>query len=252
MKGMRFGFALALCVASVGSVAAQPVDTDVRLGRATGVSTYVHRPEGANCVGAAVIYDTTHTSNQGAEVTPVANGAACSLGDKIVLGGTNRFICSIEVEFFTLAAATPFDATMRLYTDCSTSGAANSPCGNGTGTLIPGSTVTVTGITPPGVLGTIFSVVFPYGNLDLSGEVDNTISVSITPSRSDVLWRINETPTTGSIPAGEPATSFVERCGSTGTNNGCSRNFGVNNNFAIRILGEAASPVELLDIEVER
>ena len=39
----------------------------------------------------------------------------------------------------------------------------------------------------------------------------------------------------GSIPAGEPATSVVERCGSTATNNGCSRNFGVNNNFSIKI-----------------
>jgi hypothetical protein len=207
--------------------------------------------KGVNCAGAAVIYDTTHASNQGAEVAPTANGAACSLADKIVLGGTNRFICQIQIELFVLASTTPFAATMSLFTDCTSSGAANSPCGNGTGTLIPGSTVTVTGITPPVALGTIFTVSFPYGNLDLSGEADNTISVRLNPSRNDVFWRINETPTVGAIPAGEPATSFVERCGSTGTNNGCSRNFGVNNNFAINILAEATSPVELIDVTVE-
>ncbi len=42
----------------------------------------------------------------------------------------------------------------------------------------------------------------------------------------------------GSLPPGEPATSFVERCGSAAANNGCQRNFGVNNNFALTIEAE--------------
>lgn len=245
---MRTLLSTILCLVSPLAAIAQ-VDT-VR-SAVNAESSGLVQPRGANCVGSAIIYDTTHASTQGAEVAPTANGAACSLADKIVLGGTNRFICSIDIELFTLTSTTPFDATMSLFTDCTTSGAGNTPCGNGPGTLIPGTTVTVTGITPPGVLGTIFTVSFPYGNVDLSGETDNTISVRLNPSRNDVFWRINETPTVGAIPAGEPATSFVERCGSVAANNGCSRNFGVNNNFAITIRAEAAAPVTLLDMSIE-
>ena len=245
---MRTLLSTVLCLVSPLAALAQG---EVIRSAASAQSSGLVLPRGANCVGSAIIYDTTHASNQGAEVAPVANGAACSLADKIVLGGTNRFICSIDVELFVLAATTPFDATMTLFTDCTTSGAGNSPCGNGPGTLIPGTTVTVTGITPPGTLGTIFTVSFPYGNVDLSGEVDNTISVRLNPSRSDVFWRIGETPSVGAIPAGEPATSFVERCGSVAANNGCSRNFGINNNFAITIRAESAAPVELLHMSIE-
>jgi hypothetical protein len=206
-------------------------------------------PHGGSCAGASIIYDTTHASNQGAEITAAANGAATSMSDKIVLGGTNRFVCEIVIEVFTLASVVPFDLTMSLFTDCTTNGAANSPCGNGTGTQIPLSTVTVTGVTPP-ALGVLFAVTFPYPNLDLTSEADNTISVSLNASRNDVFWRINETPVVGSIPAGEPATSFVERCGSTAANNGCSRNFGVNNNFAITMNAQP-TPVELTHFDIE-
>ncbi len=246
---MRAALSTALCLFSLTAVAHAQGET---MGSAISPqSSGLILPRGANCVGSSIIYDTTHVATQGAEVAPVANGAACSLADKIVLGGSNRFICSIDVDLFVLASTAPFDATMTLFTDCTSSGAANSACGNGTGTLIPGTTVTVTGITPPGTLGTIFTVSFPYGNVDLSSEVDNTISVRLNPSRSDVFWRIGETPTTGSIPAGEPGTSFVERCGSIGANNGCSRNFGVNNNFAITIRAESAAPVGLMEMSIE-
>jgi hypothetical protein len=205
---------------------------------------------GSPCSGATVIYDTTHASNQGAEIAAAANGPATSLADLIVLGGTDRFVCAVQVDLFTLTDNSPFDATMTVFTDCTTNGAANSPCGNGPGTLIANSTSTLTGLQGPSV-GTIFTVEFPFDPpVDLSGEVDNTISVRINPSRSNVLWRIGETPTVGSIPAGEPATSFVQRCGSVGTNNGCSRNFGVNNNFAIQIMA-MTTPVELLEWSID-
>jgi hypothetical protein len=206
---------------------------------------------GASCAGAATIYDTTHASTQGAEIAPTANGAATRLADKIVLAGTARFVCEVQVEMFTLAAATPFDLTLSMFTDCTTSGAGGSACGTGPGTLIPGSTLTFTNITPPATLGTIFTVTFSYTTpVDLSAEADNTISVALNPSRNDVFWRIGETPTVGAIPAGEPTTSFVERCGSVGTNNGCSRNFGVNNNFAMVIRAET-TPVELETFSIE-
>lgn len=249
---MRALLATVLCLFSLSAVAQAQNDTVRSAVSAQHSGLVLPRDvSGANCAGSAIIYDTTHVSTQGAEVAPTANGPACSLADKIVLGGTNRFICSIDVELFVLAATTPFDATLSLFTDCTSSGAAASGCGTGPGTLIPGSTVTVTGITPPVALGTIFTVSFPYGNVDLSGEADNTISVRLNPSRNDVFWRIGETPTTGTIPTGEPATSVVERCGSTGTNNGCTRNFGVSNNFAITIRAEAAAPVGLLDMSIE-
>ncbi len=202
------------------------------------------------CSGATTIYNTTHASTQGAEITAAANGPATGMADLIVLGGTDRFVCEVQVEVFVLASTAPFDLTMDFFTACTTSGVGNTPCGNGPGTLIPLSTVTVTGITPPPVLGTIFSVIFPYPNVDLGGEADNTISVALHSSRGDTFWRINETPVVGSLPAGEPATSFVERCGSAAANNGCARNFGVNNNFAIQILANT-TPVSLQSYSVE-
>ena len=177
-----------------------------------------------------IIYDTTHTSLQGVEISNAANGPATQMGDLITLGGTNRFISSVTIDVFTLASVAPFNLTMKFYTDCSTSGAANSPCGNGTGTLIPGSTVTVSNITPP-ALGTGFTVTFLYpGGLNLTTEVDNTVSVSVNASRTDVFWDIDEAPVTGS------STAVVERCGSVGVNNGCTRNFGIQNNFAMTII----------------
>ncbi len=198
-----------------------------------------------NCpVGASVIYDTTHASNQGAEISSAANGTATCMGDKIVTIDHTLPVCEISVDLFTLAATTPFDLTLEIYTDCSTNGTGNSPCGNGTGTLIPSSTTTVTGITPA-ALGTIFTVVFPVNNASLATETDDTITVKLNASRSDVFWRLGETPSVGAQPAGEPGTSFVERCGSTAANNGCSRNFGITNNFAMTIRGAPAVNADL-------
>ncbi|MBP7625049.1 MAG: hypothetical protein KA763_13865, partial [Xanthomonadales bacterium] len=97
----------------------------------------------SNCpVGATVIYDTSRASNQGAEIATAANGAATCLGDKVVVIDHTRPVCEISLDLFTLVSTAPFDVTLEIYTDCSTSGAANSPCGNGTGTLIPSSTTT--------------------------------------------------------------------------------------------------------------
>ena len=217
------------------------------LATASNISNFVYSNDPLGTCTGSVVYDTTHAGTQGAEISSAANGPATSLGDLITLAGTDRFVCEILVEVFTLVATTPFDLTMTLWTDCTTNGTGNTPCGNGPGTLFPSSTVTVTGITPPG-LGTIFGVSFPYPNVNLSGEADNTITVSLNASRSDVFWRIGETVTTGSQP--DAGTSFVQRCGSVATNNGCSRNFGVINNFAITI--EAmTTPVSLQSFEVE-
>ncbi|MBK9969057.1 MAG: hypothetical protein IPP07_31230 [Holophagales bacterium] len=205
----------------------------------------------ANCAGAVTIYDTTHASTSGAEITSTTNGAATSMADKIVLGGTARFACEVQVELFSLVSTAPFDLTLSMFTDCTSSGAAASACGTGPGTLIPGSTATLTNVTPPATLGVVFTVTFSYPTpVDLSAEADNTISVALNASRNDVYWRINETPAVGAIPAGEPATSFVERCGSTAANNGCSRNFGVNNNFALLVRAET-TPVGLETFSVE-
>ncbi len=228
------------CLWAQGPTDATATATNLTSGVVFGVGT---------CSGATTIYNTTHASNQGAEITATGNGPATSMGDLITLGATDRFVCEVQIEVFTLAAVTPFDLTMNFYTDCSTSGAGNSPCGNGVGTLIPASTVTVTGIVPP-ALGAIFTVIFPYPNVDLGGEADNTISVSVNASRNDVFWRIGETPVVGSQPTGEPPTSFVERCGSVGANNGCQRNFGITNNFAIQMLANT-TPVALQSFGVE-
>lgn len=243
---MRKSVAALLLLAPVCAWAQSPTDSVQAVTDPT-PSGFVFGAGG--CAGATTIYDTTHAATQGAEIAPTANGAATSLADRIVLAGTDRFLCEVRVDMFVLTDISNFDLTMNLFTDCTTSGVANSPCGNGTGTLIPGSTVTVTGIVPP-ALGTIFTVVFPYPNLDLGGEGDNTISVSLNPSRNNVLWRIGETPVIGSQPAGDPPTSVVERCGSVGTNNGCSRNFGVTNNFAMQILANT-TPVSLQSYSVE-
>ncbi|HQW80977.1 MAG TPA: hypothetical protein PLQ74_03825 [Pseudomonadota bacterium] len=234
--GAAFGLAL-----SVVAVPVSAQDAVESLFHALNAPTSLIVRGSSSCpASASVIYDTTHASLQGAEITAAANGAATCMGDNVVTIDHTLPVCEIVVDVFTLAAITPFDLTLEIFTDCTTSGTAGSACGTGSGTLIASSTTTVTGITPP-PLGTIFSVVFPVNNASLATEVDNTISVKINASRSDVYWRLDETPAVGSIPAGEPATSVVQRCGSAGANNGCARSFGVNNNFAMTIRGAPLS-----------
>jgi hypothetical protein len=132
----------------------------------------------------ATIYDTNRTGTSGAEITTAANGPATSMGDAIVLAGSERFVQSITVDVFNLASAAPYDLTISIYTDCSTGGTAAGPCGNGAGTLIPGSVITQT--VTPGPLGFFYQVTFNYNSLDLSSEVDNIIAVMLNASRNDV------------------------------------------------------------------
>mgnify|MGYP006382308141 FL=1 len=184
--------------------------------------------------GQEVIYKTTHAGTTYDEITPTANGPAFQMGDSIVIVWTARYLNSITVDLFNLNDATPFSVTMTLYSDCPTVTGAGA-CGSGIGTLIPGSSVTVNVTAPPATLGTVFEVVFPYSGLDLSGQTDNGITVMINASRANVFWILGETPTIGSMPAGETGFGFATRCGSSGTNNGCARNFGIANNFAMTI-----------------
>jgi hypothetical protein len=214
----------------VGTATAQ--DDSSLLRSATGQSATVIGVRGGTCPTVpTVIYNTTRTSTQGAEITAAANGAATCMGDLVTLAALpERSLCEVEVDLFTLAAITPFDLTLNVYTACSSSGVAGETCGSGPGALL--TTVNVPGITPPAALGTIFTVVIPVNNVDISGDPDSTLSFSLNASRNDVFWRLGETPTVGSQPAGEVATSVVERCGSVAANNGCTRNFGIVNNFA--------------------
>ncbi len=238
---------LAGLLLALGSVAAQGQGLIDSVAFATGISPGQQTPAGGACAAATTIYNTTHAANTGVEITSAANGPATCMGDKIVLAAGPRALCDIQIEVFNLASGAPFQLTMELYTDCTTSGATGA-CGTGTGVLIPGSTRTIT-VTPTVAIGTLFPVSFNYSGVDLTSEVDNTITVKLNASRNDVFWRFNEMPVVGTLPAGEPATSFVERCGSTAGNNGCSRAFGgtplPNNNFAIQIRGQAPAAADL-------
>ena len=187
--------------------------------------------------GQVTVYDTTHASNNGVEITATANGPATKMGDAIVLAGTQRLLNLITADMVTITDVTPFTVTMTLYTDCSSVTGAGA-CGSGVGIIIPGSSVTVS-VTPPAIAGTQFTVDFPYASLDLSSETYNTITVMINASRNNVLWRIGETPVIGAMPAGEAGTGVVTRCGSTQPDNGCFRNFNTNNNFAMKITASA-------------
>ncbi len=183
-----------------------------------------------------VIYDTTHAGTSGVEISNTANGPATSMGDAVVLAGTQRYLNSIVANIFTITAVTPFTVTMTLYTDCP-SVTGSGACGSGAGTLIAGSSVTVS-VTPT-ALGIPVDVVFPYSSLNLSSETDNTITVMINASRTDVYWTLGETPVIGAMPAGETGLGFATRCGSVGSNNGCARNFSIANNFAMTINASA-------------
>lgn len=185
-----------------------------------------------------IIYQTTVVGTSGAEIAPTANGAACSMGDAIVMAGTNRALTSISGRFFNLVALTPYTMTMSVFTQCPTS-SATAACGT-LGTIIPGATSTVT-VTPTGTVGTVYTVTFPFSNIDLSAETDNTITVMVTVSRNDVYWVLGETPTIGAMPAGETGLGFATRCGSTAANNGCARNFGIANNFSMTVSAASLS-----------
>ena len=188
--------------------------------------------------GEAVIYNTSKVGSSGAEISATANGAATSMGDAIVLSRTERYLKSITARLFSLVATTPYTVTMSLYTNCPTVTGAGA-CGSGVGTLIAGSSVTVS-VTPSATVGIPQDVVFNYPDLNLTGETDNTITVMINASRNNVLWIFGEKPTVGAMPAGETGLGVLTRCGSTGTNNGCTRNFGVDNNFQMRVVAVSA------------
>ncbi len=165
-------------------------------------------------------------SGGGASITSLANGAAASMGDIIILGGTSRLVNNVRVAVGSIGSLAPFDLTLNIYSDCSTNGSANSPCGNGTGTLL--ATQTLTGLVLPSAF-TYYFVDFSFSNLDLSGEVDNTISVVLNTTNPDVIWPVDCNPGIGS------STPFATRCGSVAANNGCGRNFATTNAFYIEI-----------------
>lgn len=192
--------------------------------------------------GETVVYNTSKVGSTGAEITATANGAATSMGDAIVLSRTERYLKSITARLFSLVVTTPYTVTMSLYTNCPTVAGAGA-CGSGVGTLIAGSSVTVS-VTPSTTVGIPQDVVFNYPDLNLTGETDNTITVMINASRNNVLWVFGEKPTVGAMPAGETGLGVVTRCGSTGTNNGCARAFGVDNNFQMKVLA-ASSPLSV-------
>ncbi|PKA83687.1 putative secreted protein (Por secretion system target) [Ulvibacter sp. MAR_2010_11] len=192
----------------------------------------------------ATIYDTTHASNQGVEITTATGGVNHSMGDAIVLASTERQLTSITLDLFNLASAANYNLTVRIYTACPSNGLAGSACGTGPGVLVPGSTQTVN-ITP-GTLGFLYTrtINFPTP-VNLTSEVDNTITVMLTASRTDVFWVLGETPVVGAMPAGEVGNGFVTRCGSATNNNGCSRNFGIANNFAMTLVASGPPPNDL-------
>ncbi len=188
--------------------------------------------------GGLVIYNTTGISSTGMEVTSTANGAATQMGDAIVLSGTARYLRSITANFFSLVVSTPYTLTMSLYTDCPTVTGAG-VCGSGTGTLFPFSSPVTVNVTPTAI-GASQDVVFPFADLDLSSETDNTLTVMINASRNSAIWTIGEKPTIGAMPAGQTGFGAVTRCGSTGTNNGCGRNFNIDNNARMKIVAASA------------
>ncbi|WP_258455051.1 HYR domain-containing protein, partial [Aequorivita sp. CIP111184] len=235
MKKITLFFILVLFATHFAEAQEERLATGIRDARITHV-------QNAQSRALTTIYETDHTGATGAEITAAANGSNTSMADAIVLAGTNRILQTVTVDVFNLASAANYNLTLRIYTDCTTNGASGA-CGSGPGTLVAASSVTQN--VTPGPLGFIYSVTFTLPNVNLYSELDNTISVSLNASRSDVFWVLNENPLIGSQPAGEPALSVVQRCGSSVANNGCARSFGIINNFAMTLEAEAIPPNDL-------
>ncbi|WP_415501347.1 HYR domain-containing protein, partial [Aequorivita lipolytica] len=233
MKRITLFFILMLCATFFAEAQEERLATGIRDARTAQVQNTQSR-------ALTTIYETDHLGANGVEISSAANGPNTSMADAIVLAGTNRILQTVTVDVFNLTSAAPYDLNLRIYTDCSTNGPSGA-CGSGLGVLVSSSTVTVA----PGPLGFIYSVVFTLPNVNLYPETDNNISVSLNSSRPDVYWILNESPVIGSQPAGEPANSIVQRCGSSLTNNGCARNFGLINNFSLKLEAEAAPPNDL-------
>ncbi len=234
MKKITFFCAFWCFILSMVTHAQQETLVSIPHGNSTVKATNTTEPQN---MALSTIYDTSRTSTSGVEITPVANGPATSMGDAIVLAGSARFVKSVTIDLFNLVSAAPYNLTISMYTDCTSAGTAAGPCGTGAGVLIPGSVLTQT--VTPGPLGFIYQHTFNYASLNLSSEVDNTITVMINASRSDVFWRYGDNVTVGAQPAGEPALSVSTRCGSSIANNGCARNFGIQNNFTMTIVADS-------------
>ncbi len=197
----------------------------------------------------SVVYDTTHSQITSIEITPTANGIGCSLGDAVKLGGTDRMITAIDVDLHITTDTSPFTMVMNVYSDCPTNGGA-SDCGGGIGTLM-GSYFKE--ITPPNIINAVFTTSFDLTNLDipgldLSNQTDSTITIMFNSSSPNVYLMTNQTPTVGSIPVGEPALSYITRCGSTASNNGCNRTSAVPtiNNIGLKIMAFTLNTIDIL------
>lgn len=203
-----------------------------------------------------VVYDTTHNNQLSIAITPTANGFGCSLGDAVKMSGIDRMLTSIEVDLKITTDTSPFTMVMNVYTNCPTNGNL-SDCGAGIGTLMGSYSKD---ITPPNTVNAVFTSSFDLTNLDIPGldvsnQVDNTITIMFNSSSPNVFLMTDQTPVVGSIPDGETSTSFITRCGSTAANNGCSRfsaaptvnNIGLKiNAFTLNTNAFLASKIEVL------
>ncbi|QIE59016.1 HYR domain-containing protein [Rasiella rasia] len=168
------------------------------------------------------IYETTHDGANFYNISPTLGSGA---SEYISMAGTNRAIT--EIAMFLVDAPislTPYDVTINVYSDCNTSGLDGSSCDSGPGVLIPGSTQTIT-VTPT---AQVHEVVFNYTGLDVSSEIDNELTISLSTTRNDIGWLVgNSGRTVGSRTVQEDGfgVDIFAVCGQA-INNGCAQFFG--------------------------
>ncbi len=193
-----------------------------------GVAEYVPTagaPRGGATCGQVVYDSLTLISGTGADITG-GGELARSLGDTVTLAGTDRDICRVSVLHGSLTGA-PYNLTLRIYNGCPVAGAAlpDGACG-ALGAQIGGD----------------FTVNVPAPVAGQYEEIEFLISPAITvPDTIALMFQTDDTGGLISLDAqvntGSSATP-INRCNSTGGNNGCNRNFGVSNQVGLNIQAE--------------
>lgn len=178
-----------------------------------------------------------------ANATAIAGAApgvpSTELGNEIQLGNPTGFrdICRVSAVVqegfvgYEAVDGTPFNMTCTIWNSCPAAGTAAGACGNSGATII--GTATVNNITVP--TGTAIFVDFDFS--PPLANVPNNIAVMFRASRAGPGLQLGgAAPTIGTIPTGN-----ASRCGSTTANNGCVRNFGVNNAFSFIVEAQASA-----------
>lgn len=195
--------------------------------------------EGGPC--GEVIWSKTLPANFAPIAGAAPGNSAIELGNEISLAGPAgaRDLCRVSVLIQEGAAGyeavegTPFDLTCTIWDVCPALNGVAGACGTN-GAVVLGTATTANVVIPTGTAQTV-DINF---NPPLMNVPENIVVMFRANRAGPAIQVGGNAPIIGTLP-----TSRFIRCGSATTNNGCDRNFGVNNALAFTVSAQASPAI---------